>query len=137
MARLVVDTNCLIQSLPSWSPYHSLWLSLMDGRNQLCISNEILTEYQEILASHISPIIAEQVISRIINSPYTIQIIPYYNFELIKTDPDDNKFVDCAVACAAKFIVTEDKHFNVLKSIEFPKVEITTLDEFMKFMRDH
>ena len=60
MARLVVDTNSLIQCISRRSRYHDLWLSFLDGRNVMCVSTEI------------------------------------------EADPDDDKFVDCAVACNAK-----------------------------------
>ena len=47
MARLVLDTNSLIQCIAHRSRYHAIWLSLLDGRNRLCVSNEILEEYEE------------------------------------------------------------------------------------------
>ena len=41
MKRLVVlDTNCLLQSLPSQSPYHKIWQDFLDGTYILCVSNE-------------------------------------------------------------------------------------------------
>ena len=131
MARLVLDTNSLIQSLPKRSQYHDLWLSLFDGRNHLCVSNEILEEYEEILQRKTSSILATNVIRIIISNPYTLFITPFYKFNLIEADPDDNKFVDCAVAGNAKFIVTEDRHFAILKTIDFPMIDIITLDEIM------
>ena len=48
MARLVVDTNCLLQCISRRSIYHELWISLLDGRNTLCVSTEILEEYAEL-----------------------------------------------------------------------------------------
>ena len=45
MAKLVLDTNCLIQSIPQRSRYHVLWQSFVDEKNKLCVSNEILEEY--------------------------------------------------------------------------------------------
>ena len=45
-----------------------------------------------------------------------------FEWNAIDADPDDNKFFDCAVAAGAHYIVTEDKHFNVLEKIQFPKV---------------
>ena len=36
-------------------------------------------------------------------------------------DPDDNKYCDCAIAGNAKYLVTEDKHFQILKSISIKK----------------
>lgn len=131
MARLVLDTNSLIQCIARRSHYHAIWLSLLDGRNSLCVSNEILEEYEEILERKASHIFAMLAINVIINNPYTVFITPYYHFNLITVDFDDNKFVDCAVAGNAKFIVTEDHHYDILQKIDFPKVEIIKLDEMM------
>lgn len=59
-------------------------------------------------------------------------IEPHFRMELIKADPDDNKFVDCAFAAGADYLVTEDNHFNILKKTAFPKLNLVTLDEFME-----
>lgn len=132
MAKLVLDTNSLIQVLPKRSKYHDIWISLFDGRNRFCVTNEILEEYEEILQQKASSSLASLVIKAIVNNPYTLFITPYYHFKLIMADPDDDKFVDCAVCGGAKFIVTEDHHFSILKEIEFPKVVIVSLDEALK-----
>ena len=134
MGRLVVDTNALIQSIASKNPYHDLWVSLFDGRNQLCVSNEIIEEYEEVLELRISSSFAKIIIAKILNNPHTLLITPYFSYNLIIADPDDNKFVDCAVAAEAKFIVTEDRHFQILKEIDFPKVDIITLDEIIQII---
>lgn len=42
-----------------------------------------------------------------------------------------NKFVDCAIVSNAKYIVTNDRHFNVLKEIDFPHVDVLNIDEFL------
>lgn len=102
----------------------------MDGTYQLCVSNEILNEYEEILERLASAEIAKLVIDVILNNPYTLFFTPYYNFNLIKSDPDDNKFVDCAVVSSAQFIVTEDHHFHILKQYNFPKIDFIGLDDF-------
>ena len=60
------------------------------------------------------------------------QITPFYKWNLIDTDPDDNKFVDCAIAANAKFIVTEDHHFDVLMEIDFPSVDVINIDNFLR-----
>lgn len=60
-----------------------------------------------------------------------IKFDPHFKFNLIKTDPDDNKFVDCAIVAGAKCIVTEDKHFGVLDSITFPHVDVVGIDTFV------
>ena len=134
MARLVLDTNSLIQCISRRSLYHDLWLSFLDGRNIMCVTPSILDEYAEILEQLTSPKFAELALDVITNNPYTIFAQPFYNFHIITSDPDDDKFVDCAVASNAKFIVTEDSHFNVLKHMVFPVVEIINLDEIMRFL---
>ena len=132
MSRLVLDTNSLIQCISRRSRYHELWLSLLDGRNTLCVSTEILEEYAEILERKISPKFAELALDVITNNPNTLFITPYFHFKLIAADPDDDKFVDCAVAGNAKYIVTEDSHYDVLADLDFPKVDIIKLDEIIR-----
>ena len=73
---------------------------------------------------------AEAVLQLIENAPNVEWITKYYKWNLIDADPDDNKFVDCAVACDAKYLVSDDKHFRVLKQVEFPKVEVISAEEF-------
>lgn len=134
MARLVLDTNSLIQCVSRRSPYHDLWLSFQDGRNVLCVTTEILYEYTKILQKLTSDKFAEYVLSVITNNPETLFVTPYYHFSVILADPDDDKFVDCAVASNAKYIVTEDSHYNVLKSLGFPNVEIIKLDDIIQMI---
>lgn len=49
-------------------------------------------------------------------------------------DPDDNKFVDCAIASNADFIVTEDRHFQLLKDVPFPRVNVIGIEEFKEVL---
>ena len=60
----------------------------------------------------------------------------FFRYGIIEADPDDNKFVDCALACGARYIVTEDKHFDILKEIDFPPVEVANLDEFVAILNN-
>ena len=133
--RIVLDTNCLIQSVPSRSRYHEVWQSLVDGRNTLCVSNEIIMEYLEILQRLTNHDTAEAIIKTIINSRFVEFITPFYNFELIQQDPDDNKFVDCAIAANARYVVTNDHHFDVLRSISYPPIDVISLEDFMKLLQ--
>lgn len=54
-----------------------------------------------------------------------------YKWQLIEEDPDDNKFVDCAISARVKYVVSNDRHFNILKKIPFPKVDIVSIQEFL------
>ena len=77
---------------------------------------------------------AETIIKTIINSKFVEFITPFYRFELITQDPDDNKFVDCAISANARYIVTNDHHFDILKHINYPSIDVITLDSFMQLI---
>ena len=53
-------------------------------------------------------------------------------FNLIEADPDDNKFVDCAVCGNAEYIVSNDSHFRVLNDIDWPRLQLVTIQEYVK-----
>lgn len=133
--KLVLDTNSLIQCVSRRSRYHDLWLSFIDGRNNICVTTEILNEYVEILQRETTENFASLVLEVILNNPHTLFINTFYKFNLISTDPDDNKFIDCAVAAQAKYIVTEDHHYDVLRHVEFPQVDIIGIDEALKIIQ--
>lgn len=137
MGRIVLDTNSLIQSIPSRSRYHEIWQSFLDGTNILCVSTDILAEYEEILQRLTDEDTAQLIIELIINNPYTKFFTPHYKFNLIEADPDDNKFVDCAICANARFIVTEDHHFDVLNFCSFPKVDIIGIDDFLNLLQSY
>lgn len=134
MRRIVLDTNCLIVSLPSKSPYHKIWEDFINGKYTLCVSNEILTEYEEILSRKTNSIFANNVIKTILNKQNVEKIDPQYDFRLIEVDPDDNKFVNCAICSNANYIVSEDSHFRVLRDIKFPSVNLLTIREFVSVL---
>ena len=58
----------------------------------------------------------------------------YFKWQLIEIDKDDNKFVDCSIAGNADYLITNDKHFDVLKSVEFPLITILNIDEFLDLL---
>ena len=134
MRYIVLDTNCLLQALPSGSPFHKIWTEVLDGNICLCVNTDILEEYEEVLALKTTPEIARNIVDAIANLTTTVFQNTYVHFELLPADSDDNKFVDCAVASDAEYIVTNDKHFNPLKTIPWPKVEIIKMVDFIKLI---
>ena len=100
----------------------------------MCITNEIIEEYQEVIARNINPWLAETIVTTIINRSNVIKADPHFHFNLIQADKDDNKFVDCAIATNARYIVTEDKHFDILRTISFPVVDVINIDAFLKVL---
>ena len=130
MRRIVLDTNCLIQVIPLRSKMRFVWDAYLSGEYTICVSNEILNEYHEMISTLGNPQVADLILSVIINSPYTEFFDPRFRFNIITEDPDDNKFVDCAIVSQAEFIVSNDHHFDEVKRCPFPKVDVVTLQEF-------
>lgn len=134
MQRIVLDTNCLLQSLPSKSPYHKIWTDVLCGKISLCVNTEILDEYEEILSQKINSEVATNVVEAIARLHTTVYQEIYVHFNLIRDDADDNKFADCAVASGAEFIVTNDKHYNVLKRTPWPDVNVLNIKDFLNLL---
>ena len=135
MRTIVLDTNCLLAILPSISPYHQVWTDILFGEVCLCVSNEVLEEYEEILGNKTNSNVACAVVRAILEAPKLKRVEPTFFYHMITVDPDDNKFVDCAVCGNAELLVTNDAHFDILKTIDFPKVEIIKLQEYIKLVR--
>ena len=133
--KVVLDTNCLLVSLPDHSYYRCIWDSFRQGKYTLCYSSEILNEYEELLVRFYSPEFAFLTVEMLLKSQNIIQSIPYYKWNLIFSDPDDNKFVDCALNSGADCIVTNDKHFNLLKNLYFPKIQVFDIDTFREILQ--
>ena len=133
--RIVLDTNCLISSLSKKGQYYPVWKGLQTGQYILCVSTEILEEYAEVIAQKMSVQVASSVIHLLLESNNVELINPYFSLHLIDADHDDNKFVDCAFAANATFIVSNDKHFDVLKEISFPQLIVLKLKEFLGLLQ--
>ena len=131
MNPVVIDTNCLLQIISRKSPYRPIWDAFIAGCYDLCVSNEILDEYQEILEQQITPTVAENVVMLILNQQNVQLVDPHFRMGIITADPDDNKFVDCAFAAGADYLVSEDSHFNAIRQTPFPQLNLVTLDEFL------
>jgi len=134
--KVVIDTNVLLVIVPQHSPFVPVYKSFLDGRFRLLITTEILLEYEEQLKSRYSSYSINEELIKIIEKQNTDLVIPDFKWNLISADPDDNKFVDCAVAANADFIVTNDAHFNILKTISFPKVNTISLQEFILLLQN-
>lgn len=129
--RIVLDTNCLLMAISNRNRFHRVWQAFVNGEYTLCVTNDIIEEYVEVIGRNISERAAEAVVYIIMTRNNVLHIDPHFRFGLIEADPDDNKFVDCAIASNAKYIVSQDHHFDVLKTITFPRVDVVTIEEFL------
>lgn len=130
MQPIVLDTNCLLQILPTRSKYHTIWEQILNGKVRLCVNTEILDEYEEIIGQKMTPMIAHNVVEAIARLSTTLFQTSYVHFRLIEQDQDDNKFVDCAIAANADYIVSNDAHLSVLKTIAWPRVIVLNIEEY-------
>ncbi|MEL7426660.1 MAG: putative toxin-antitoxin system toxin component, PIN family [Bacteroidota bacterium] len=130
--RIVLDTNSLLVSIGRKSKYRPIFDALLDGQITLLITNDIISEYVEIIERKANAIVATNIADLLVSSPHVEEVKIYFKWSIITEDADDNKFVDCALNGQAKFLVTDDKHFNVLKDIGFPPVQIIRTSKFLE-----
>lgn len=128
--KIILDTNVLLVSISSKSPYHWIFAKLIAGAFDLGITSEILLEYEEVIGRKYNETVAKDVLRTLLVLPNVQQVTVYYKWNLIAADSDDNKFVDCAVSFNASGIVTQDKHFNILNTIDFPKINLISVSDF-------
>ena len=132
--RIVVDTNVLLTSISRKSGTRWLFDAIIGQSVTLLITNEISTEYREIIAQRADEIVAENVTGTLVNLASVEKVEVYFYWRLITADPDDNKFVDCAFSGSADHIVTYDNHFKVLTNVEFPKLSEITPEKLKEFL---
>ena len=133
MQKFVLDTNVLLVSISEKSKLHWVFRSLLEKRYVLCVTTDILSEYAEIIERHMGREASESTMGTIENLSNVRFITKYYQFRLLK-DEDDDKFVDCAVAANAHFIVSHDRDFDILRSIDFPQVRVVHTEAFRSIL---
>ncbi len=134
--KVVLDTNAIITALPEWSKYRIVLDALFEGEYDVFLTTEIYMEYEEKLREKFDEEVAQITLDFLKILPNVFNQDVWYNFNLITNDPDDNKFVDCAFAANVQYIVTNDKHFNVLKNLPFPRLNILKVEEFAVLLEE-
>ncbi|MBL7802736.1 MAG: putative toxin-antitoxin system toxin component, PIN family [Saprospiraceae bacterium] len=132
--RVVLDTNVLLPALPRSSNTHLIFTKLLEGAYELCVSSDILLEYEEVFKRKANKEVAQLAMDVLEILPNLIKVQKFFYWHLITADHDDNKFVDCAIAGNADFIVSDDAHFNILASISFPKVTVISSRNFLELL---
>jgi len=129
--RIVLDTSSLLVVIGRTSDYRPIFDAFLSGEIKLLITTEILNEYIEKLEEKTNAIVAGNIADLFLRSPDVERIDVHFKWAIITKDADDNKFVDCALNGQADFLVTDDRHFNILKRIGFPPVNIIRTKEFL------
>jgi uncharacterized protein len=135
--KAVIDTNGFLSAIPQRGRNKWLYHALMDERFAWVVSNEIISEYSEIISEKFSENTANFVLSSLLSAINHERFEPSYKWQLVEKDPDDNKFVDCAIGVNADYLVSDDKHIRNLLKISnlFPPVPIVTFRQFKNILQ--
>jgi putative PIN family toxin of toxin-antitoxin system len=116
--RLVVDTNVLVSSFLGTGPPRQALNRFRDGQDLLCLSPAILAEYLAVLRRGGIPEASIRSLFELFRDPeHTILVVPTVRVDIIRADPQDNIFLECALAAQADFVVSGDRHLRVVKTI--------------------
>lgn len=133
--RVVIDTNVIISAIGKQSPNRKIFDSILNGRLDLYVSNDVFLEYKEILGRKTNVEIAN-------NFTYLLNMLSnvhftniFFKWDIVEEDPDDNKFIDCYIASDSDCLVTNDKHFEKVKKNVYPEINIIDSENFIsKFL---
>ena len=130
MLRVVVDTNVYISAI-FWGGKPRQVLDLgRDDKIQIFISEDIEQEILGKLMSKFGLNSDEAGMVMADFSTFTKHIRGGRRIRVIKDDPDDDKFIECAVECDARFIISGDKHLLGMKKYE--GIDIINVAAFLK-----
>lgn len=137
MIRAVIDTNGLLNSIPKNGSLRWLYEAFIHEEFKWVFSNEIISEYAEVINREYGTQAMEIVFSILLTAVNTERYEPSYKWQLVVNDPDDDKFVDCAIGANADYLVTNDRHMRNLVKIPdlFPPIPIVTFSEFRERLK--
>ena len=130
MTRVVVDTNVFVSSFFGGNPRKivDLWKS---GQVTICLSKPIIDEYVEVLQR--LGLQNERELGELLNlfarGLHVLFSANTPELHLVKEDPDDDKFIECAVALKAGFVISGDKNLIAIKG--YMSIRIVTPKEFL------
>lgn len=114
--RVVLDTNIVVSRYlsPLGNPARLLTL-WEEGVFDLAVSEPILAEYQRVLAYpriRARHQMTDEEIAAVVDGFRTFALVvePTVTLDVIQDDPSDNKFIECALAAGAEYVVSGDPH---------------------------
>ena len=127
---VVLDANVFISAIFWEGKSYTLVKKAISQDIIVFISNYIIEEIRRVLARDFN--LEKQEVDDILNALlyFTHLIEPKESVTFIKDDPKDDKILDCAIACNAEFIVSQDNHLLNLKN--FKNIKIVSPEEFLK-----
>lgn len=130
--KVVVDTNLFVSGLLSLGPPSRLIERLAKRQFFLCVSPAIFEEYIRVIHrfSHLSKSKRDKLAGKI--RQHTVWFRPTQSVNVVKKDPKDNKFLECALSAKADFVISGDRDLLELNTFEqIPIITLSDLNEIM------
>lgn len=121
MLKIILDTNILIDAVADDFAYTWKIIALvLKGEIEAVASEKIIKEYNLIVERNI---VKQKDQERLEKFIHQVTIIPVYQkIMAIPDDPEDNKFIECAIAAEADYLISSDKHLLRLAHYEHAKI---------------
>ena len=131
--KVVLDTNIFISGIHWSGSSEKILYAWFDNRFEFVCSESIIEEITETLMNFRIPLSMNDLLKWIIIiSERAVIVKPSEKLDIVKEDPDDNKFFEAAIAGNAQYIISQDKHLLRIK--EFRRVKIITPEKFLKIL---
>lgn len=130
--KILLDTNSFISCIGKLSPYRNVFDAFLNQKYTLCVSTEILLEYEEKFDQFWGEEVTHNLLGTILTAENTSLHDIFYFFHLVHGDVDDNKFADTYLSSNADILVSNDRKLLALDKNEFPPLRVISLEEFSK-----
>ena len=131
-AKVVIDTNVFVSALlKPQSKERYIYKLALNRQIQLFVSQPMLAELARVVdypKFDINPLDKETFLKNVCRVASFIE--PKRQITIIKADPPDNRFLECAVEVRADYIITGDTHLESLK--KYSETKIVSPCEFLK-----
>jgi putative PIN family toxin of toxin-antitoxin system len=126
MQKIVIDTNVIVSSLIQRSyPFKIVYELLLDNKFDICVSEELMSEYYEVLNrpkfSRFPDFLSKAKILLAEIESKALKFEPKLKLNLI-SDIDDNMILELAVECSANFIITGNSNDFTFSEYEQTKI---------------
>ncbi len=131
--KVVLDTNIFVSGIHWSGSSEKILRAWMEGKFELVSSLPIIKEVMRVLMSFKITLEADDLSwweSLLLEK--SLIVVPTEEVDIIKNDPDDNKFIEAALEAKAEFIVSQDKHLLLVK--EYQGIKIIHPEDFLKLL---
>ena len=137
--KVISDTNIIISAAVSSDGNPAkIFELILSGVIKNFISSEIINEIKEVMErDKIKKLVSFKDRQKIIENleKFSEKVDPKVKLDIVKEDPKDNKFLECAVTAKIDYLISGDEHLLNLK--EFKGVKILSPLEFIQLFESH